>query len=82
MEYTYTVVYEPAEEGGYLAHVPALNGATTHGDTVEEARSMAQDMIQGYIESLLKDGQSPPREDVTNVDGESMTVKLNVSVTV
>jgi predicted RNase H-like HicB family nuclease len=35
--YEYTVIFEPAEEGGYLAHVPALNGLTTEGETLEEA---------------------------------------------
>jgi len=30
MEYTYTVIFESAEEGGYLAHIPTL-GSTTEG---------------------------------------------------
>ena len=81
MEYTYTVIYEPADEGGYLAHVPALNGATTHGTTKAEARAMAKDMIQGYIESLLKGGQAPPEERKGAYEGERVTVKIRVSVT-
>ncbi len=35
-EYEYTVIFEPAEEGGWLAHVPALNGLTTEGETWED----------------------------------------------
>jgi predicted RNase H-like HicB family nuclease len=27
--YRYTVVFEPAEEGGYVVSVPALHGAAT-----------------------------------------------------
>ena len=77
MEYTYTVVYEPAEEGGYLAHVPTLNGATTHGQTLEEAREYAKDMIQGYIESLIKGGQAVP-EETEPYEGERITVKVAV----
>ncbi|OGF56441.1 MAG: hypothetical protein A2Z21_03575 [Candidatus Fraserbacteria bacterium RBG_16_55_9] len=82
MEYTYTVIYEPAEDDGYLVHVPALNGATTHGTTKAEARAMAKDMIQGYIESLLKGGQLPPEESKGAYRGERVTVKIRVSVTV
>jgi antitoxin HicB len=54
-EYTYTVLFEPAEEGGFVVTCPALPGLVTEGDTIEEARAMAQDAIRGYIESLRKD---------------------------
>ena len=48
----YTVIFEPAEEGGYVVYVPALNGAATQGETLEEAREMAKDLIIGYLEAL------------------------------
>lgn len=54
-EYRYTVIFEPAEEGGYIVRCPALPGLVTEGDTLEEARAMAEDAIRGYIESLRKD---------------------------
>lgn len=57
MEYEYTVVFEAAEEGGYVVTVPALPGLTTEGDTLEEARAMAVDAIRGYLESLRKHGE-------------------------
>ncbi len=56
--YQYTVFYEPAEEGGYIVHVPALPGCVTEGDTLEEAREMARDAIQCYLESLAKHGEA------------------------
>ncbi|MBI1743489.1 type II toxin-antitoxin system HicB family antitoxin [Candidatus Acetothermia bacterium] len=59
MTYTYTVIFERAEEGGYLARVPTL-GATTQGETLAEAREMARDLIQGHLEALLKMGRSIP----------------------
>ena len=54
-EYSYTVLFEPAEEGGFVVTCPALPGLVTEGDTLEEARAMAQDAIRAYIESLRKD---------------------------
>jgi predicted RNase H-like HicB family nuclease len=60
----YTVIFEPAEEGGYVVHVPALNDAATQGDTLEEARAMAKDLIIGYLEALAKDGTPAPVEDL------------------
>ncbi len=58
--YTFTMLFEPAEEGGYVVTCPALPGLVTEGDTMEEARSMAEDALRGYLESLLKDGLTIP----------------------
>jgi len=62
-EYRYTVLFEPADEGGYVVTCPALPGLVTEGDSLEEARAMAADAIRGYLEALAKDGLSPPPED-------------------
>ena len=58
--YTFTMLFEPAEEGGYVVTCPALPGLVTEGDTMEEARQMAEDALRGYLESLRKDGLSIP----------------------
>ncbi|MCZ6659806.1 MAG: type II toxin-antitoxin system HicB family antitoxin [bacterium] len=64
VEYTYTVLFEPAEEGGYVVTCPALPGLVTEGDTLEEAREMAADAIRCYLESLQMDGLPiPPGEE-------------------
>lgn len=54
----YTVLFEPAEEGGFVVTCLALPGLVTEGGTLEEARAMAEDAIRGYIESLRKDSAS------------------------
>ena len=59
-EHQYTVVFEAAEEGGYVVTSPALPGLVTEGDTIEEARAMAAEAIRGYLESLAKDGLTAP----------------------
>jgi antitoxin HicB len=61
-QFQYTVVFEPAEEGGYVVTVPALPGLITEGDTLEEARAMAKDAIRGYLESLMKHCEEIPVE--------------------
>ena len=58
--YTFTMLFEPAEEGGYVVTCPALPGLVTEGDTMEEARRMAGDALRGYLESLRNDRQSTP----------------------
>jgi predicted RNase H-like HicB family nuclease len=59
-EYSFTVLFEPADEGGFVVTCPALPGLVTEGDTLDEAREMAQDAIRGYLESLHKDGRPVP----------------------
>ncbi len=67
-EYQYTVLFEPAEEGGYVVTCPALPGLVTEGDTLEEARAMAQDAIRAYLESLQKDGLPVPPDKKLALD--------------
>lgn len=74
----YTVLFEPAEEGGYVVTCPALPGLVTEGDTLEEARAMARDAIQGYLESLRKDGLPMP-EDV-KLSAEPVKEEVNVAL--
>ncbi len=62
-KYRYTVLFEPAEEGGYVVTCPSLPGLVTEGDTLDEARAMAADAIRGYLETLAKDGLPIPPED-------------------
>jgi len=62
-EYTYTAVFEPTPEGGYTAWVPALRGVVTEGETLEEAREMVIDAIEGHLELLRDHGIPIPVDD-------------------
>ena len=59
---TYKVVLE-YNEGYYTITVPALPGCVTQGRTKVEALERIKEAIQGYLESLHKDGLPVP-EDV------------------
>ncbi|MCB2213352.1 type II toxin-antitoxin system HicB family antitoxin [bacterium] len=76
----YTVIFEPAEEGGWLAHVPALNGLTTEGETIEEATAMVQDAIQGYLEALRSANRPIPSDFVTAELSQLNMSKLNIAI--
>ncbi len=60
--YNFTTIFEPAEEGGYIAYVPALPGCATQGETFEEARAMAKDAIEGYLAALKDLHEEIPSE--------------------
>ena len=57
MTRTYTFLFNPEPEGGYTATCPALPGLVTYGDTLEEARRMARDAMNGLIEVMLKEAR-------------------------
>lgn len=55
--HTFTVVFEPAEEGGYVVHVPALPGCHTQGENLDEAKANAKEAIEGYLLTLKDLGE-------------------------
>lgn len=57
----YKVVLEYSE-GYYTVTVPALPGCVTQGRTKDEALKRAEEAIQGYLESLQKDGITVPKD--------------------
>lgn len=46
MKYTYPVIFEPAEEGGFIVSVPDVSGCFTDGETMTEAMEMAKDALE------------------------------------
>jgi predicted RNase H-like HicB family nuclease len=58
----YSVFYEEAPEGGYVAFVPALPGCHTQGETLDEAQRNVKEAIALYLESLASHGETAPEE--------------------
>ena len=44
-----TIVFEPAEEGGFTAFIPEVPGAISEGETVDEAREMVIDALRELV---------------------------------
>jgi antitoxin HicB len=77
-EYSFTVFFEPAAEGGYVVTCPALPGLVTEGDTLAEARRMARDAIRAYLESLRKDGEAIPSDP--KIVSDPVREKISVAI--
>lgn len=73
--FNYTVIFEPAEEGGYVVYVPSLPGCHTQGETLDEAYQMAGEAISGYIKTLQELKQEIPTEA-----GDSLVAKILVEI--
>ena len=60
--FSYSVFYEKAPEGGYVAFVPALPGCHTQGETLEDSERNVKEAIAVYLESLAAHGDAIPVE--------------------
>jgi antitoxin HicB len=68
MTRTYTIILEPAEEGGYFVTVPALPEVGTQGETRAEAMANAQEAIELVIEHRLALGEPLPDDILPEVE--------------
>ena len=68
MTRTYTFVFNPEPEGGYTVTCPALPGLVTYGVSLDEARAMARDAMEGLIEVMLENGETVPEGDAPEVE--------------
>lgn len=59
---SFSVIYEEAPEGGYVAYVPALAGCHTQGETIEEAEDNIKEAIELYLDSLNNHKEIIPQE--------------------
>ena len=59
--FSYSVYYEQAPEGGYVAFVPALPGCHTQGETLDETERNVKEAIALYLESLVAQETAPSR---------------------
>lgn len=71
----FLVVFEPAEEGGYIVHVPMLPGCHTQGETFEEAQENAKEAIGLYL-LALKD----LHEDVPVSHGQAIVSSVSLAL--
>jgi antitoxin HicB len=59
-EYSYSVVLEPQEGGGFTVTVPALPEVVTEGETEAEALAMAEDAIRLVLDYRRERGLPLP----------------------
>ena len=50
MSEAWTVILEPAEEGGWVAKIAEFPGAISEGETQEEAREMVLEALDELLE--------------------------------
>ena len=84
MKVIYPVLFYEEKEGGYSVFVPdlqrALNtSASTCGSTLEEAMSMAEDLIAGLVLDEMEEGNKIPKSSkIEDVSFEELEKHLDI----
>ncbi|MGA2296018.1 MAG: type II toxin-antitoxin system HicB family antitoxin [FCB group bacterium] len=61
----YKIMLRPEPEGGFTVIVPSLPGCITYGSTLAEAKEMAKEAIELYLESLAAHNEIIPNDNET-----------------
>ncbi|MEM8893528.1 MAG: type II toxin-antitoxin system HicB family antitoxin [Bacteroidota bacterium] len=73
MQRTFRLILTPEPEGGYTVTVPSLPGCVTWGKNIDEAKAMAREAVDLYLEDMVAHNEPIPD------DSESLEVSLLVS---
>jgi antitoxin HicB len=57
----YPAKFEPADEGGFVVEFPDFGWGVTQGNSEQEAKRMARDLLVSLIQSDIQDGKDLPR---------------------
>ncbi|MDP3772493.1 MAG: type II toxin-antitoxin system HicB family antitoxin [bacterium] len=58
----YTIILRPEPEGGFTVFVPSLPGCITYGKDLDEAKKMAREAIELYLEDMQANGETIPKD--------------------
>ena len=79
MKVIYPVLFFEEKEGNYSVFVPDLNNAGTCGDALEEAMTMAEDLIAGLILDEMEEGNKIPKSSkIENVEFQDLENSLEI----
>jgi len=70
------VVFQIAEEGGFIATVPSLPGCISEGDSLQEARENIMEAIDLYLGDMDESGEL----DLENIQTAAVIEKASISL--
>jgi antitoxin HicB len=77
---SFTAVIEPDEaDGGYVVTFPAIPDLATQGETLEEARRMAEECLSGYLAVLRETCRPLPAPAAATPSGRATIVEIPIA---
>lgn len=79
MKVIYPVLFYEEKEGNYSVFVPDLDNFSTCGETLEEAMSMAEDLIAGIVlDKMEEENKIPQSSKIEDVEFEKLENYLEI----
>ena len=72
-------IWFAAEDGCYLAEVPALRGCTTYGASYAEAAARAEEAMSAWLESAARHGDPIPEPELAAEEIARLRPVLSIS---
>jgi len=60
-----TAVFEPCQEGGYMAYVEEISGINSQGETLEEAKENLADAVNMVFEEIRATNRKKSNNTIT-----------------
>jgi len=71
-----TAVYEPCEEGGYIAYIDEIQGINSQGETLEEAKENLVDAINLLFEEIRSEHTKVRSTKIKKLITQTLTLNL------
>jgi predicted RNase H-like HicB family nuclease len=71
-----TAVYEPCEEGGYIAYIDEIQGINSQGETLEEAKENLVEAINLLFEEIRSEHTKVRSTKMKKLITQTLTLNL------
>ena len=78
-DFPYPIIIYPAEEGGYVAEIPALKGCLAQGETTAECLRELKTVQSLWLESAKRNNRKIPSADDVLADLRNLFCNLQTS---
>ena len=78
-DFPYPIIIYPAEEGGYVAEIPALKGCLAQGETTAECLRELKTVQSLWLESAKRNNRKIPSTDDVLADLRNLFCNLQTS---
>ncbi|MFC5402383.1 type II toxin-antitoxin system HicB family antitoxin [Cohnella soli] len=72
------LIEEDKVQGDFIAYIPAVR-LGVHGDTIDEVRANAKELLQLEIQSRLQQGKSLPSDNLAWVEQITIEIPLQLN---
>jgi len=68
-----TAIFEPCDEGGYMAYIEEIPGINSQGETIEEAKENLTDAVNLMFEERRKNVDKNSRDRIKKIITQTLS---------